>query len=63
MSESNHWTGDPPDIECTEDNAELCECRECRKWRDNREGPEPIDDTPTLSEQYEAAWALKRRVG
>lgn len=35
--ESKHFTGDDDRDEGCSDNAETCECPECRKWRDNRE--------------------------
>lgn len=36
-TESKHWTGDDDRDEGCSDNAETCECPECREWRDNRE--------------------------
>ncbi len=61
MDAPYHNGSDEREDVCTE-NAETCECPECRSWRDNREGPEPSYDTPTLQEQYEAAWHEKRRL-
>lgn len=37
----DNWKATAPESDdCTED-AETCECPDCRTWRDNREGPEP----------------------
>ena len=63
--DAKHYNGpDEREDVCTED-ATTCECPECRKWRDNREGPERTFDEALGAvcderERAAAAMRLKR---
>lgn len=55
-----YYNGDDDRDEGCSDNAETCECPECRKWRDNRE---PGDaDGEALRGGESAEWHREHQV-
>lgn len=60
------WKSTPPDTDVCAEDAETCECPECRRWRDNREGREVTFDEAlgaVCDERERAAAAVRLKRG